>query len=81
MGQRICTEPIDVRYAGPNGLSANASPLLSLIRNGHFFGPSIAWCEADLPLDMDQIEEVSGVKLAKIRCVLFARIMSDQPYR
>jgi hypothetical protein len=31
----FCTEPINVRYAGPNGLSANASPLLSLTQRGH----------------------------------------------
>jgi len=29
----FCTEQLNVRYAEPNGLSANAPPLLSLTQN------------------------------------------------
>src|SRR6266849_4808310 len=39
-------EPINVRYAGPNGLSANASPLLSWTQMRHY--PAVGGCRSSM---------------------------------
>jgi len=45
----FATEPVKVRYAGSSGLSANASPLLSLTYLGHLAGSKSEADQCDCP--------------------------------